>query len=150
MPEFLKNPIMLYVVYPVLAIALVHRMGVTMVDPATYVPQIAGIEDTIAFPENLLGGVALPSGDFTPLPSIGGGASNSAPSSSAAPLPQVNNASQPLPQVESGGGCIVTVQAGQNLFRIGLAHGKSVRQLQNLNNIGNPNLISVGQKIRVC
>ncbi len=41
------------------------------------------------------------------------------------------------------------VQAGDNLYRIGLRHGQSVIALQRLNGLSNPHEIEVGQLIRV-
>ncbi|MEZ4593132.1 MAG: LysM peptidoglycan-binding domain-containing protein [Chloroflexota bacterium] len=41
------------------------------------------------------------------------------------------------------------VQAGENLFRIGLQYGFTVDELAAYNNIANPNLLDVGQVIKI-
>lgn len=41
------------------------------------------------------------------------------------------------------------VQAGQNLYRIGLQYGFSVDELAAYNNIANPNVLEVGQQIKI-
>ena len=41
------------------------------------------------------------------------------------------------------------VQAGENLFRIGLQYGFSVDELAAYNNIANPNVLDVGQVIKI-
>jgi LysM repeat protein len=47
------------------------------------------------------------------------------------------------------GEIIHTVQAGENLFRIGLRYGFTVDALVTYNNIANPNRLDVGQQIRI-
>lgn len=44
---------------------------------------------------------------------------------------------------------IHVVQAGENLFRIGLQYGFSVDELAAYNNIANPNSLDVGQQIKI-
>lgn len=41
------------------------------------------------------------------------------------------------------------VQAGENLFRIGLRYGFTVSELATYNNLANPNSLAVGQEIRI-
>ena len=41
------------------------------------------------------------------------------------------------------------VQAGENLFRIGLQYGFTVDELAAYNNIANPNVLDVGQVIKI-
>ncbi len=41
------------------------------------------------------------------------------------------------------------VQAGENLFRIGLQYGFTVEELAAYNNIANPNVLDVGQTIKI-
>ena len=41
------------------------------------------------------------------------------------------------------------VQAGENLFRIGLQYGFTVDELASYNNIANPNVLDVGQVIKI-
>ena len=41
------------------------------------------------------------------------------------------------------------VQAGENLFRIGLQYGFTVDELAAYNNMANPNVLEVGQQIRI-
>lgn len=99
MPEFLTHPAVKYTVLAVIGVALVHRLGITAIDPATYIPELAPIEDAIAYPENLLGGgFALPAMDSY---------ESSFPSSdtSSFPLPPVpNSAGEALPPAPSSGG----------------------------------------------
>lgn len=96
MPEFFKHPIMKFGVYPLIALALIHRFNIGVVDPATYVSAAGGFEDFIAYPEDLLGGFSLPSMDS--LPSLPGLSSTSG-GSGALPLPPVSSgASQAAPQ----------------------------------------------------
>jgi LysM repeat protein len=47
------------------------------------------------------------------------------------------------------GQCTHTVQAGENLFRIGLSYGVSVDAIAVANGIVNPNLIYVGQVLSI-
>jgi LysM repeat protein len=54
---------------------------------------------------------------------------------------------QPTPEAAAGG--VHIVQAGENLFRIGLRYGCSVQQLSSYNGITNPNRISVGMEIMI-
>ncbi len=46
-------------------------------------------------------------------------------------------------------GVVHTVQAGENLFRISLRYGTTVRAIMELNGLENPNIIYVGQQIRI-
>lgn len=52
-----------------------------------------------------------------------------------------------LPTPTSGGETIHVVQRGENLFRISLRYGTTVQAIANRNNIVNPSLIWVGQKL---
>ena len=53
------------------------------------------------------------------------------------------------PTAAPSGETIHVVQAGENLFRIGLRYGFTAEELAAYNNISNVNLISVGQEIRI-
>ncbi len=53
------------------------------------------------------------------------------------------------PTAAPGGETIHVVQAGENLYRIGLRYGFTAEELAAYNNIANVNLISVGQEIRI-
>jgi LysM repeat protein len=55
----------------------------------------------------------------------------------------------PTQQTTSSGEIIHTVQQGENLFRIGLRYGVSYQELAAYNGIANPNVLSVGQQIRI-
>ena len=61
--------------------------------------------------------------------------------------PPPTDASEPvtLPSGEQ----LHTVQAGENLYRIGLRYGCTVAELSAYNGIANPNYINVGQQIRI-
>ena len=73
-----------------------------------------------------------------------------------APTPPViassaqSEASKPLPGAENAGKPgYYTVQRGDSLTRIGLEHGQAWRDLARWNNISNPDVIEVGQVVRV-
>ena len=60
------------------------------------------------------------------------------------------DAAKPLPGAENAGKPgYYTVQRGDNLTRIGLDHGQAWRDLARWNNISNPDVIEVGQVVRV-
>lgn len=59
------------------------------------------------------------------------------------------NATATTPAVTAAGEQIHIVQAGENLFRIGLRYGFTVAELAAYNNIPNPDRISVGQEILI-
>jgi len=67
-----------------------------------------------------------------------------APEPTATPLPL-----EPSPTPESGGEIIHTVQAGENLYRIGLQYGLSWVVIAEYNGIIDPNAITVGQELRI-
>jgi len=71
-----------------------------------------------------------------------------APVVSAVAAPQ--DAGKVLPGAENAGKPgYYTVQRGDNLTRIGLDHGQAWRDLARWNNIANPDVIEVGQVVRV-
>jgi LysM repeat protein len=51
--------------------------------------------------------------------------------------------------LQAQGGTTHVVQPGENLFRISLRYGVSIQALQAANNIANPNLIFVGQVLKI-
>ena len=53
------------------------------------------------------------------------------------------------PTASASGEIIHVVQAGENLFRIGLRYGFTAQELATYNGIANPDVISVGQEIRI-
>jgi lipoprotein NlpD len=56
-----------------------------------------------------------------------------------------------LPGAENAGKAgFYTVRQGDTLLRIGLDHGQSARDLARWNNLDNPNLIEIGQVLRVA
>lgn len=61
------------------------------------------------------------------------------------PAPKVNT----TPAAVTGGETIYTVVSGDTLSRIAAKHGTTVKALADYNSIKNPNLIRVGQKIRI-
>lgn len=73
------------------------------------------------------------------------------PSSSTGPLAPLPTATAPLlPGAENAGRPgYYTVRPGDTLIRIGLEHGQSWKDLARWNNLENPNLIEVGQVLRV-
>jgi LysM repeat protein len=56
---------------------------------------------------------------------------------------------QPAPTQQASGGGVHVVQSGENLFRIGLQYGCTVREMSIANNIANPTYIYVGQELIV-
>jgi LysM repeat protein len=73
-------------------------------------------------------------------------ATEAAPAEQPTAAPPPTETAQPAqPGVEQ----THVVQAGENLFRIGLQYGCSVLELSTYNGIANPNWISVGQVIRI-
>ena len=72
----------------------------------------------------------------TPVPTTLPGTPTATPAPTAAPPPSV-------------GETIHVVQPGENLFRIALKYGMTSATLASYNGIANPNLIYVGQKIRI-
>ncbi len=69
---------------------------------------------------------------------------------SATPPPAPAATAVPAPDTSSPTGeTIHTVAAGENLFRIGLRYGFTVQELATYNGIANPNMLSVGQQIRI-
>jgi len=73
------------------------------------------------------------------------------PAVSSNPIsPAVVEAVKPLPGSENAGKPgYYTVQKGDTLTRIGLDHGQGWRDLARWNNLANPDLIEVGQVVRV-
>lgn len=64
--------------------------------------------------------------------------------------PSATDAAKSLPGAENAGKPgYYTVQRGDNLTRIGLEHGQAWRDLARWNNISNPDVIEVGQVVRV-
>lgn len=60
-------------------------------------------------------------------------------------------ADKALPGAENAGKAgYYTVKPGDTLYRIALEHGQAPRDLQTWNNLANPNLIEVGQVLRVA
>lgn len=67
--------------------------------------------------------------------------SSPAPTADSRPLPGAENAGKPG---------FYTVQKGDTLTRIGLEHGQAWRDLARWNNLSNPDVIEVGQVLRVA
>jgi outer membrane biosynthesis protein TonB len=76
------------------------------------------------------------------------GGAEEAPQPEPVEEPQPEPTAPPAPQ-EPAGEQVHTVQAGQNLFRIGLQYGCTVAELSAYNGIVNPDYITVGQQIRI-
>lgn len=70
------------------------------------------------------------------------------PAASPTPPPPEATAA-PAEQTSPSGEIIHTVQAGENLYRIGLRYGVSYQELAAYNGISNPDVLSVGQQIRI-
>jgi LysM repeat protein len=63
--------------------------------------------------------------------------------------PTEEAAEEPAEEPAPTGEIIHVVQAGENLFRIGLQYGFTVEELAAYNNIPNPNVLDIGQEIRI-
>jgi LysM repeat protein len=74
---------------------------------------------------------------------------SAAPAPEATSPPVVEPTAPPAQETSPTGEIIHTVQAGENLFRIGLRYGFTVAELAAYNGIANPNVLSVGQQIRI-
>lgn len=73
-----------------------------------------------------------------------------AAAASAAPTAPAEAVSKPLPGVENTGKPgYYTIKPGDTLIRVGLEQGQNWKDLVKWNNLDNPNLIEVGQVIRV-
>ena len=71
------------------------------------------------------------------------------PAASATLPPAPEATAVPTQTTSSTGEIIHTVAAGENLFRIGLRYGFTVQELATYNGIANPDVLSVGQQIRI-
>ena len=68
----------------------------------------------------------------------------------SAPMPETSLPKPPLPGAENAGRPgYYTIKPGDTLIRIGLDSGQNWRDIARWNNIENPNLIEVGQVLRV-
>jgi LysM repeat protein len=132
------------------------RPAPDMVDPAA---------NATATPDLFIGAT------IAPLPTIDTGGSYPAPGTAASPtpltdLPTAAPAVNPTAEAQPSGGdqgqqppaaqvtspsgeTIHIVQAGENLFRIGLRYGFTAQELATYNGIPNVNVIYVGQEIRI-
>lgn len=70
------------------------------------------------------------------------------PVPAAAPAAAASPAAPPIASAQTGAGTYV-VKSGDTLIRIGLENGQSWRDIARWNNIENPNLIEIGQVLRV-
>lgn len=95
------------------------------------------------------------SGSVRPVPSqpLPGGASTPAPSAAAATTAPVPAPAEPVrlpPGAENAGKPgYYTVKRGDTLYNIGLENGQGYRDIARWNGLDNPNLIEVGQVLRV-
>ena len=84
----------------------------------------------------------------TPAPAVGGQAAGGA----ATPIPTITPTPLPTPPTSVSAPAqerVHIVQPGENLFRIALRYGFDVDTVARYNNITNPALIYVGQKIKI-
>lgn len=73
-----------------------------------------------------------------------------APATVPASAPAVTDANKPLPGAENAGKVgYYTIKPGDTLIRIGLENGQNWKDLVKWNNLENPNIIEVGQVLRV-
>ena len=72
------------------------------------------------------------------------------PAAQPASAPAAVEAAKPLPGAENGGRTgYYTIKPGDTLIRIGLENGQNWKDLVKWNNLDNPNIIEVGQVLRV-
>jgi lipoprotein NlpD len=77
--------------------------------------------------------------------------SSTAPTTAAAPAPAAAEAPKPLPGAENAGKPgYYTVKPGDTVLRVALDNGQNWRDIVRWNNMDNPNVIEVGQVIRVA
>jgi lipoprotein NlpD len=79
----------------------------------------------------------------TPRATLAAASPAQSPASAAEPAPA------PVPDSNLGKAGFYTVKPGDTLIRIGLDNGQNWKDLMRWNNLGNPNLIEVGQVIRI-
>jgi lipoprotein NlpD len=73
-----------------------------------------------------------------------------APATAPASAPAITDANKPLPGAENAGKVgYYTIKPGDTLIRIGLENGQNWKDLVKWNNLENPNIIEVGQVLRV-
>jgi len=73
-----------------------------------------------------------------------------APAPAPAPVPNAAEAGKPLPGADNAGKPgFYSVRPGDTLMRVGLESGQNWRDIARWNNIDNPNLLEVGQVLRV-
>ena len=73
-----------------------------------------------------------------------------APATAPASAPASTDANKPLPGAENAGKTgYYTIKPGDTLIRIGLENGQNWKDLVKWNNLENPNIIEVGQVLRV-
>jgi lipoprotein NlpD len=99
----------------------------------------------------LLVGCAAPSHPARKAPVVDRSPTGAPPvvSSAAAPGAGVSSASPPPGSENAGKPGYYTVRPGDTLYRIGLEHGQSWRDIAAWNGLTNPNVIEVGQVLRV-
>ena len=106
----------------------------TLVSACTLTPHRAPVEDRTGVNRS-------PVGTTAPNPSVSGpGAAASAPVEPVKVLPGAENAGKPG---------YYSVKPGDTLIRIGLENGQNWKDLIKWNNLDNPNVIEVGQVLRV-
>ncbi len=98
----------------------------------------------------VLAGCANPRANHAPVEDRGSSAGRPVASPSTSPTPVDAAAPKLLPGAENAGKPgYYTVKPGDTLIRIGLETGQNWRDIVRWNNIENPNLIEVGQVLRV-
>jgi len=116
---------------PLIDIPALHRcvlvLAAGLVAACSQTPNRAPVEDRSATPRSTLAAAS--------------------PAQSPASAPEPSRA--PPPDSNAGKAGFYTVKAGDTLIRIGLDNGQNWKDLVRWNNLGNPNLIEVGQVIRI-
>ena len=83
-------------------------------------------------------------------PAAKAAAAAAAPATAPASVPITAEAAKPLPGAENAGKTgYYTIKPGDTLIRIGLENGQNWKDLVKWNNLDNPNIIEVGQVLRV-
>ena len=139
------------ITYPLLLVLLVAALSAC-------VRPVPGVEEQPAATPTPLGAIINPTAAIlATLPPAGAASPTPLPvapveaSPTPLPAPPVDPTAAPVidPTAAPSGETIHVVQAGENLYRIGLRYGCTPEQLAAHNSIPNVNVISVGQEIRI-
>jgi 2',3'-cyclic-nucleotide 2'-phosphodiesterase/3'-nucleotidase len=137
-----------------LAISLLVLLGLTACERPAPGSEQPPATATLSAPS--LGATLLPPVAASPTPGVPVAASPTPtidpalqPTAAATPLPAEQPTTAPDTQTSPSGEVIHVVQAGENLYRIGLRYGFTYQELAAYNGLANPDSLSIGQQIRI-